>query len=211
MKKINTKHWFVIPALCYGLCLVFWLMGGFWSLGRDWIAKASGTLYQFELDANHFELVNMHQQETGEYISENSDPQMLWQNTDGITLRTLRMQVEFTGTPREMCLYYTNGPEEAFGLNKRVFAVQQNDGSYRFTLPAGKIAALRLDPCSPDENKPVEMKFEPFQMNETVPFWRHFAPGWAGAFRMLMYPGLAAAALSLAQQAGLWYKSKRNK
>lgn len=209
MKKRLEQGQAWILCLCYAVCLLVWLVGGLWSLGRDLAVKAVGSLYQFELQAKDFELVNLHPQPDGSYLSENDDPQMHWKNTDGIAVRTLRMQAQFSRAPREMCLYYTNDPKEPFGVNKRVFAQQKNDGSYQYTLPAGRIAALRLDPCSPDENKPVEMVFGSFQVNEPMPFWKYFAPGWAGLFQMILYPGLAAAALSIAQQALLWYKSKR--
>ncbi len=211
MKQNKWKEKLSIPALCYAVCVLVWLIGGIWSFGRDMITKSTGSLYEFSMQAQDFELVNMHKAPEGPYVNENSDPQMIWQNTDGITLRTLRMEAEFSHSPREMCLYYTNKPDEPFGVNKRVFAQQKNDGTYLYTLPAGNIAALRLDPCSPDEEKTVEMRFGDFKVNEPVAFWMYFAPGWYGFFRMLLYPALAAAALSLAQEAYVWYKSKRKK
>lgn len=211
MKQIKWNKKLSIPALCYAVCALFWLLSGVWTLGRDLVSKAAGSQYEFSLNAENFELVNMHEEAEGVYVNENGDPQMIWKNTDGITLRTLRMEAEFSYSPREMCLYYTEKPDEPFGVNKRVFAHQQNDGSYLYTLPAGKVAALRLDPCSPDEDKIVEMQFGDFKVNEPVPFWKYFAPGWYGFFKMLLYPALTAAALSLAQSGYVWYKSKRKK
>lgn len=209
MKKWFQKIKDPIPVICWGLCLVIWLFGGVLSAARDFVAKSTGSLYEFSLSAEDFALANLHMQPDGSYLTETDDPQMHWQNTDGITLRSLRMKASFSSEPREMCLYYATEPGEPFGVDKRVFASQQNDGSYLYALPAGKIAALRLDPCSPDADKPVTIEFEPFEVNESVPLWQHFAPGWAGFFKMLLYPGLAAAALSLVREGWMWYKSKR--
>ena len=168
-------------------------------------------MYQFSLQAESFQLVGMEPLEDGRYTTVDGDPQMIWQNADEITLRTLRTPIQFEGSPREMCLYYTTEPGEAFGVNKRVFAAQQNDGSYLYTLPAKRVTALRLDPCSPVDRKTVQMEFGEFTVNEPVPFYRYFAPGWAGLFRMLMLPGLCAAILRVAQDSLLWYKTKRKK
>ena len=61
--------------------------------------------------------------------------------------------------------------------------------------------ALRLDPCSPDENKTVGLTFAPGTISlnapETLPaVWQYFVPSWYQAFCLVLYPALAAAALS---------------
>lgn len=210
MKRLLRRIKAPIPVLCYSVCLAAWLAASLWGLCADGLAAAGGRLYPFELQTADFELVNLHQSEAGQLVTETDDPQMIWQNPDGRTVRTVRMAAAFDASPREMCLYYTSRAEEPFGVNKRVFAAQQNDGSYLFTLPQGPVAALRLDPCSPDENKQVSMELAGLYANEPAPWWSYFAPGWAGAFYMLVYPGLAAAALRLVWEAVLWYKKKRN-
>lgn len=205
VKKLRAP----LPTLCYGACLALWLLGSLLGFGSDFVQKAAGSLYQFQLAYEDFEPVNLHRQENGVLLTENDDPQMIWQNDQGLTVRTLRMEASFSRSPREMCLYYTTKPGEPFSVNKRVFAAQNNDGSYVYTLPQGRIAALRLDPCSPLENKPVEIELSGIYLNEAAAWWSYFSPGWAGAFRMALYPGLAAAALSLAREALLWYKNKK--
>lgn len=198
-----------LPILCYVVAVIIWLGTGVWSLGADALAKAGGTLYECELTLENFELVDMQPLEDGSYITTSGDPQMIWQNTDGMTVRTLRLTASFDRSPREMCLYYTNAEGEPFSVNKRVFAAQQNDGSYVYTLPQGKISALRLDPCSPEENKPVTMTFTGFALNEPAGVISYFAPGWYGALELVLYPGLCACALSLAQSAWQTYKNKK--
>lgn len=212
MKRLKTyfkKCRAPIPVLCYAACLVLWLAAGFAGLCSDAAAKAAGSLYQFELKPGDFEQVALQPLENGALLTLNDDPQMIWENKDAVTLRTLRMAASFDRSPREMCLYYTTRQGEPFSVNKRVFAAQADDGSYVYTLPQGRIAALRLDPCSPLENKPVELVITGLYLNEPAPWWSYFAPGWAGAFSMALYPGLAAAAISLVRAAWMWYKNKR--
>lgn len=211
----KLKQWLgrpaFLPLLCYVAALIVWLGGSVWSLGMDTIAKAGGSLYQCELTLENFELVDMQLLEDGSYITTSGDPQMIWHNTDGMTVRTLRLTASFDRSPREMCLYYTNAEGEPFSVNKRVFAAQQDDGSYVYTLPQGRIAALRLDPCSPEEGKPVTMTFSGFSMNEPAGLVSYFAPGWYGAMELVLYPGLCACALSLAQSAWQTYQAKKKR
>ena len=83
--------------------------------------------------------------------------------------------------------------------------VPQNlgDGHYLYTLPRTSIAALRLDPCSPDENKTVGLTFAPEALTlnaaDTLPsWWQYLVPSWYQAFCLVLYPALAAAAVSMA-------------
>lgn len=198
-----------IPTLCYAFCLAVWLLGSLGGLCADGLAKAGGDLYQFELAPGDFELVALEPQEGGALLTLDGDPQMIWRNEGAVTVRTLRMEAEFDRSPREMCLYYTTKEGEPFSVDKRVFAAQANDGSYVYTLPQKRITALRLDPCSPLENKPVEMVISGLHVNEPAAWWSYFAPGWAGLLSMILYPGLAAAGISLVRAAWMWYKNKR--
>lgn len=207
LKKIPAP----IVMLCYLTAIVLWFLSSAYGLVADIAAKSSGRLFEQQLSVADFELVNMHELETGSYISENDDPQMIWYNADGRTIRTLRMEAEFDRSPREMCLYYTTRQDEPFSVNKRVFASQQNDGSYLYTLPQGKIAALRLDPCSPLTDKPVTMAFSEFTMNQPAGVVSYFAPGWYGMFQLVVYPGLCAAALSLLRGVLVYYKENKKR
>ena len=181
-----------LPALCYILCLAIWLAGSVWGLASDRAARAKGGLYPFELNSQDFELVNLQPQDGGLYTL-TDDPQMIWHNPDGRTLRTLRFTADYEDSAREMCLYYTSAPGEPFSQEKRVFASQSSDGaSYLYTLPQGSIAALRLDPCSSKEN---QIQVHGIALNEDVPLLHYFAPGWHKAFTMLLLPGLVAAGL----------------
>ena len=194
----------------YLLALAAWLVLGAAHFGSDALAKAQGRLAEETMAVTDWQLVGLTQNADGTLTTVDGDPQMIWENGEGAVLRTVRMEAAFDRSPREMCLYYTTKEGEPFSVNKRVFAAQADDGSYLYTLPQGRIAALRLDPCSPEENKPVEMTIAGLYVNEPAPWWSYFAPGWAGVFSMVLYPGLAAAAISLVRAAWMWYKNKRS-
>lgn len=192
---MKHKH-YSIPAICYGVCLILWLLGSLWTLGRDFAARQMDRLDTFSMEVEDFQLAEMDVLAENVYTSQGMDPQMLWENPDGREIRTLRMQVDFSAPAREMCLYYTNQAGAPFDIEKRVFARQEGN-QYLFVLPREPVASLRLDPCSPEEGHATEMTFGTFTINEPLPWWSYFTPGWAGAFQMVLYPGLAAAALAL--------------
>ena len=110
------------------------------------------------------------------------DPQMIWENPDGRAVRTLRVEASYSDEPREVCLYYTNRAGEDFSQDKRVFPQKQADGSYRYTLPYGAIASLRLDPCSPDVNKSIAITLGAVTMNEPAGAGSYFVPSWYQCF-----------------------------
>ncbi len=197
-----------LPVLCYGLCVLIWLVGGVGALGRDLLATQSGQLYPFDQEAADFQLVDLHQQQDGSYLTETADPQLLWTSQDGRAIRTLRVESHFSRAPREICLYYTTAPGQAFGKDRAVYPQLAADGSYVYRLPAVPVTALRLDPCSPQEGLPIEVQFGTFHFNEKLPLWRYFAPGWAGLFGMLAGPALAASVLSLITEALIKRKNK---
>ena len=196
MQKLKTalhRPWF-LPVLCFAVTLACWLGSSIWGLAADTAARSGGRLAPFAMTAGEFELVNREVQEDGTLYTLTDDPQMLWQNPDGRSLRTLRITADYDESAREMCLYYTNAPEEPFSQDKRVFAAQSHDGrSYLYTLPQGEIAALRLDPCSVKE---CTITVTDIAVNEDVPLWKYFAPGWHKGFEMALTAGLCAAGLA---------------
>ena len=126
---------------------------------------------------------------------------MILEDVSGMTVRTLSYTVEFDGDAREMCLYYTTKVGEPYSQDRRVFPQALGGGRYLYTLPRTSIVALRLDPCSPDANKTVGLTFSPAAITlngaDTLPAaWEYFVPSWYQAFCLVLYPALAAAALS---------------
>ena len=102
-----------------------------------------------------------------------------------------------------MCIrdrYYTTRVGEDYSADRRVFPQSLGSGQYVYTLPRTSLAALRLDPCSPEENKTVTLTMSDITLNAagTLPaVWQYFVPTWYQAFCLVLYPALAAAAVSM--------------
>lgn len=197
MKKLSPL--WRIPVFCWSFWFVLWLLAGCLTLGRDTLARSNGRMQPFAIDPASLEMADMTAGPDAGFVTTGMDPQLVWRNPDGRVVRTVKMQARYSRAPREMCLFYTTAPDAPFDIEKRVFATQAADGSYQFVLPARSIAALRLDPCSPEEGRTVEMQLEPLAVNQPLALWQYFTPGWAGLFAFILCPALLAAAASLVQ------------
>lgn len=186
-----------LAAVCYGAALAGWLLYSAFCLGSDSFFALTGSLRQQKLTVQDFALVNLEQTGENTLYTLNGDPQMILSDVSGQKVRSLTIRAEYTKDAREMCLYYTTAPGQDFSQEKRVFAVQADDGTCTYTLPRAKIASLRLDPCSPAENELLTMTVESICLNAPRSAVSYFAPGWAGAFRLVLWPGMAAAALNI--------------
>lgn len=203
------KRWFdrrgALPLTCYLAATLLWVVLGAVHWGSDALARSGGTLYEAEIPVTYWQLAGLEAgngtAETAVLTTTNGDPQMILEDVSDMVVRTLSYTVEFEGDAREMCLYYTTKVGEDYSQDRRVFPEALGDGKYLYTLPRTSIVALRLDPCSPDENKTVEMTFTPgtisLNESETLPaVWQYFVPSWYQAFCLVLYPALAAAACS---------------
>lgn len=213
--KNFVKSWFArrgaLPLTCYLLAAVCWLVLGAVHAGGDALARGAGTMYEAEIPVSDWQLVGLTQTaatpETAvlegsvTLTTTDGDPQMILEDVSDRTVRTVSYAVEFEGDAREMCLYYTTKVGEDYSQDRRVFPQSLGDGRYLYTLPRTPIVALRLDPCSPDANKTVGLTFRPASITlngaDTLPAaWEYFVPSWYQAFCLVLYPELAAAALS---------------
>lgn len=187
-----------LPLVCYLAALACWAALALWGFGSDALAKAQGRLYYQAIETGDFQLVDL-EPCGGAYRTTSGDPQIILEDVSGRVVRTLRYSAEWLDNePREMCLYYTTRVGEPYSQDRRVFPRVEADGSYVYTLPRTTIVALRLDPCSPDENKSVLFAFVPdvIELNAALPgFWQYFIPSWYQAFCLVLYPALAASAL----------------
>lgn len=202
MKQL--KQWFTrrgaLLWTAYLLALAVWLVLGAAHFGSDAVAKAQGRLAEEVLPVNSWQLVGLTQQDDGTLTTVDGDPQMILENVDGRVVRTISYTAQFDGEPREMCLYYTTKVGEDYSADRRVFPQSVGDGRYIYTLPRTSLAALRLDPCSPEENKTVTLTVSDITLNaaDTLPaVWQYFVPTWYQAFCLVLYPALAAAAVSI--------------
>ena len=200
-------HRFALPVLCWCAALVFWLVQGAVAFAGDSSAKAKGTLTETSIPIESWQLAELTWGEPGEnsapqgqLITTGGDPQMILEDVSGRVVRTVSYNVEFDGDSREMCLYYTTKTGEPYSQDRRVFPKVLADGTYVYTLPRTQIVALRLDPCSPEENKTVTLTMSDITLNaaDTLPaVWQYFVPTWYQAFCLVLYPALAAAAVSM--------------
>ena len=101
---------------------------------------------------------------------------------------------------KTMELFEALGVELKVERGRRVFPQSLGSGQYVYTLPRTRLAALRLDPCSPEENKAVTLTMSDITLNaaDTLPaVWQYFVPTLYQAFCLVLYPALAAAAVSM--------------
>ena len=198
------KNWFArrgaLPITAYLLALAAWLVLGAAHFGSDALAKAQGRLAEETMAVTDWQLVGLTQNEDGTLTTVDGDPQMILENVDGRVVRTISYTAQFDGEAREMCLYYTTKVGEDYSADRRVFPQSVGEGRYIYTLPRTSLAALRLDPCSPEENKAVTLTMSDITLNaaDTLPaVWQYFVPTWYQAFCLVLYPALAAAAVSM--------------
>ena len=205
LKQLLRRRW-ALPALCYLVALAVWIVLGAAALAGDIWARSRGSLSEQTLHAADFTLDGLEPLEgraDGEaemLVTTTGDPQMLLADLGGRTVRTLQVFARYEGDAREMCLYYTTAAGQPYSPDRRVYPAQQADGSYLYTLPRTRIVSLRLDPCSPDENATVRIRFDggaiTLNAADALPagldYW---LPSWYQAFCLILYPALAAAAL----------------
>ena len=194
-----------LPLTCYLVAAALWLVLGAVHWGSDALARSAGTLYEADIPVADWKLAGLQDNggtaDTALLTTTDGDPQMILEDVSDMVVRTLSYTVAFEGDAREMCLYYTTKIGEDYSQDRRVFPQALGEGRYLYTLPRTSIVALRLDPCSPDENKTVGLTFAPGTISlnapETLPaVWQYFVPSWYQAFCLVLYPALAAAALS---------------
>lgn len=205
----TLQRWFsrrgALPLTCYLVAVALWLVLGAVHWGSDALARSAGTMYEADIPVTEWQLAGITDAgstaESAVLTTTDGDPQLILEDVSGMVVRTLSYTVTFEGDAREMCLYYTTKVGEDYSQDRRVFPQALGDGRYLYTLPRTTIVALRLDPCSPDENKTVQMTFAPgtIMLNaaDSLPAaWQYFVPSWYQAFCLVLYPALAAAALS---------------
>lgn len=197
------QKWFshrgALPLTAYLLALVCWLVLGTAHLASDTAARAQGRLTEETMAVTDWQLAGLTLAD-GTLTTLDGDPQIILENVDGRVVRTISYTAQFDDEPREVCLYYTTKIGEDYSADRRVFPKSAGSGRYIYTLPRTSLAALRLDPCSPEENRTVTFTMSDITLNaaDTLPApWQYFVPGWCQAFCLVLYPALAAAAVSI--------------
>ena len=197
------QKWFshrgALPLTAYLLALVCWLVLGAAHLASDTAARAQGRLTEETMAVTDWQLAGLTLAD-GTLTTLDGDPQIILENVDGRVVRTISYTAQFDDEPREVCLYFTTKIGEDYSADRRVFPKSAGSGRYIYTLPRTSLAALRLDPCSPEENRTVTFTMSDITLNaaDTLPApWQYFVPGLYQAFCLVLYPALAAAAVSI--------------
>lgn len=198
---MNMKNFFVraaerlcsgpwrAPVLCCALAGLFVLATGTAGLAESTAARRQGTLTEQSLSTADFRLVNAHAGPSDTVVSDTEDPQMLYTLPQGQRAESLTMAVTYDHYPYEKCLYYAAEGQD-FSPDRRVWPVENADGSFTFLLPRGA-RVLRLDPGSSTD---LHMTFSSLVLNAPRPPLSYYLPegGWFG---LLVWPALAAAVL----------------
>ena len=199
----TLQKWFsrrgALPLTAYLLALVCWLVLGAAHLASDTAARAQGRLTEETMAVTDWQLAGLTLTD-GTLTTLDGDPQIILENVDGRVVRTISYTAQFDDEPREVCLYFTTKIGEDYSADRRVFPKSAGSGRYIYTLPRTSLAALRLDPCSPEENRTVTFTMSDITLNaaDTLPApWQYFVPSWYQAFCLVLYPALAAAAVSI--------------
>ena len=199
----TLQKWFshrgALPLTAYLLALVCWLVLGAAHLASDTAARAQGRLTEETMAVTDWQLAGLTLAD-GTLTTLDGDPQIILENVDGRVVRTISYTAQFDDEPREVCLYFTTKIGEDYSADRRVFPKSAGSGRYIYTLPRTSLAALRLDPCSPEENRTVTFTMSDITLNaaDTLPApWQYFVPSWYQAFCLVLYPALAAAAVSI--------------
>ena len=204
----KLKHWFsrrgALPLTCYLAAALLWVASALVFALQDAAAVASGKLEQRTLSVTDWQPVALElldeQPDSVTLRTQDMDPQLLLDGVQG-TVRTISYTVSMDDQAREVCVYYTTKPGEDYSPDRRVYAQYLGEGRYLFELPRTRLDALRIDPCSPVEGHAVTLTFTPgsivFNAQDTLPSGLgYLVPDWYQLFCLVLYPGLAAAAIS---------------
>lgn len=193
MKRWKKRPPALIPLLCYGAAAALWLVLSTAFLLGDAAARLTGRLAAQPLPLEQFEMISLEPRGDGDWMATNPDPQLIWINPDGRTVRSLTLTVQHTDRIGEMALYYIEKDGDPFGREQRTQPIDNGDGSFTFILPACKVYALRLDPCSTAQL----LQDVSVAVNVDCPVALYFTPSYKQLFALLLFPGLAACGLNI--------------
>lgn len=209
-KKIYARRG-LIPLACYLAALLIWLGACTGQLVQDKLAQADGRMTQVTLTAanKEFGMVDvLYTGEDGKLVCLSADPQLWWENYLDVPIRTVTMQASYSRNPMEISLYYELEGQTEISRDQHIYAQDNGDGTYTFTLPRTDVTVLRLDICS---TACVVRDFS-LTLNAPRPFWQYYVPTAWQAFRLILYPGLGASLAHMLIAAGqnllAWRKSR---
>ncbi len=189
------KKWFSsdrrLIAFCYAAFFAASLLYSLYGFGEDRVQRALGGVEQQEVRTEDFALTDLAEGEDGVLVSQSPDPRMVLRQVPEY-VRSVTVDVEFVNMdPGEFCVFYMpKAGMEDFDANYRVWAYNNGDGSYTFTLPRGKVYGLRMDPGI---YTGIEMRIERIALNAPRSFLSWFTPSRTWLLAQAAVPLLAAA------------------
>lgn len=177
------KHSKWVVAVLYAAFVLAWLAQALFFYEGDRMRE------QAPLQAAAARLEGLDGAGEGAYVSTGVDPQMIFEHVDH-PVRQVLLTVSFTAYPGEMELFYTHTPGEGFSARRRVIGVPVQ-GGWLYTLPAGQVAALRLDLGTVSANT---AQVGGITLNPRLPASHYFAPTLRTLALLLALPALASCA-----------------
>ena len=187
----QTKRWI---AVSYLAAVILWVILCVSSLVRGAWYESQGLRLHQELAWQDLSVQSMEPIETGKegfwYVSTDGDPQIHW--TGNAYLETVELDVLHTTPGLSVVLYWREPGQADFSSRQSVYAVQTEQGKYRFDLGGKQVEEIRIDP---DSVGGVITRFDGVELNPAKPWYEAFKPTTTGMVLFAVLPLAAAAAV----------------
>lgn len=208
----DTSRWALVfrprrlLGLCYALGVMVWLLYAVISSALMLNHKMNGSMrsltltaqdlsYESFLDYDDDPWSTAPDEREDWYLSTDNDPHILWEGK--VYVETVRLRVEQLLPPGSVTLYYLKPGQTDYRETQKVYAWQDEDGSYVFDLGGVTVTGLRIDP---DSVGGVPTRLLGVEINPTTPWYGRFIPKGGQWILLLFGPVVAAAFLSLLRQ-----------
>lgn len=196
-------------AFCYAVFFAASVLACLYGFAEDRVQRALGNVQVSVLHPEDFAFTDLVQEADGTYVSQSPDPRMTLADVPAY-VRSVTVTAEFLNMdPGEFCLFYQPRPGmEDFDVRYRIWAHRNDDGTYTFTLPRGKVYALRLDPGI---YTGLQFTMGDIVLNapRSLASWLTPTRPWLLAFAAV--PALAAAAVRILAGAAAWLAGARKR
>lgn len=193
-------------ALCYALGVMAWLLYAVISSALMLNHKMDGSMrsltltaqdlsYESFLDYDDDPWSTAPDEREDWYLSTDNDPHILWEGE--VYVETVRLRVEQLLPPGSVTLYYLKPGQTDYRETQKVYAWQDEDGSYVFDLGGFTVTGLRIDP---DSVGGVPTRLLGVEINPAAPWYGRFIPNGGQWILLLFGPVVAAAFLSVLRQ-----------
>lgn len=178
MKKIKNLSAIQLIALCMATISVLWICKN----TVYFVMEKTGAKTEV-LSADDFELVGIIKDENGNYVSTDSDPQLILKKD----MKIARVSIvgEFSVNPGEMVVYYTQKEGQGFAPHKRYWIYKESDSNtYTASMPLKKLKSLRIDPTTFAGNT---MQIKEIVLNKPKAFIEYFKPTFSDIFNLIVF------------------------